>query len=169
MRVAIIRTGLVLDPDHGLLKQLLPPFRLGVGGPIAGGRQYMPWIHVDDWVRLVLWALDTEDASGRLQRHAPNPVNQPRVLEGPRQSPGPPRRHAGPEAGAEGMSSAASWARSSPAASERFRGERSTPASSSPTPRSSRRSASCCAADQGTAGSGHPKQVVEHRAPGATR
>ena len=48
IRVAIIRTGLVLDPARGLLKQLLPPFRLGLGGPIAGGRRYMPWIHIDD-------------------------------------------------------------------------------------------------------------------------
>jgi uncharacterized protein (TIGR01777 family) len=74
VRVAIIRTGLVLDPDHGLLKQLLPPFRLGLGGPIAGGRQYMPWIHVDDWVRLVLWALDGDDRTGVYNATAPNPV-----------------------------------------------------------------------------------------------
>ena len=74
VRVAIIRTGLVLDPDHGLLKQLLSPFRLGLGGPIAGGRQYMPWIHVDDWVRLVLWALDGDDRTGVYNATAPNPV-----------------------------------------------------------------------------------------------
>ncbi len=74
MRVAIVRTGLVLDPGHGLLKQLLPPFRLGLGGPIAGGRQYMPWIHVDDWVRLVLWVLDGEDRTGVYNATAPNPV-----------------------------------------------------------------------------------------------
>jgi uncharacterized protein (TIGR01777 family) len=74
MRVAITRTGLVLDPKHGLLKQLLPPFRLGLGGPLAGGRQYMPWIHLDDWVRLVLWVLDGEDRSGVYNATAPNPV-----------------------------------------------------------------------------------------------
>ncbi|HKH14291.1 MAG TPA: TIGR01777 family oxidoreductase [Solirubrobacterales bacterium] len=73
MRVAVIRTGLVLDPEAGLLKQLLPPFRLGLGGPIAGGRQYMPWIHVDDWVHLVLWVLDGEDQSGTFNGTAPNP------------------------------------------------------------------------------------------------
>jgi uncharacterized protein (TIGR01777 family) len=73
MRVAVIRTGLVLDPEAGLLKQLLPPFRLGVGGPIAGGHQYMPWIHVDDWVRLALWVLDGEDRSGTFNGTAPNP------------------------------------------------------------------------------------------------
>jgi uncharacterized protein (TIGR01777 family) len=74
MRVAIIRTGLVLDREHGLLKQLLPPFRMGLGGPIAGGRQYMPWIHVDDWVRLVLWVLNGDDRSGVYNATAPNPV-----------------------------------------------------------------------------------------------
>jgi uncharacterized protein (TIGR01777 family) len=74
MRVAVIRSGLVLDPEGGLLKQLLPPFRLGLGGPIAGGRQYMPWIHVDDWVRLFLWVLDGEDRSGTYNGTAPNPV-----------------------------------------------------------------------------------------------
>jgi uncharacterized protein len=74
MRVAVIRSGLVLAPEEGLLKQLLPPFRLGLGGPIAGGRQYMPWIHVDDWVRLVLWVLDGEDHSGAYNATAPNPV-----------------------------------------------------------------------------------------------
>jgi uncharacterized protein len=74
MRVAIVRTGLVLDPEAGLLKQLLPPFRLGLGGPIAGGRQYMPWIHVNDWVRLFLWVVDGEDRSGTYNGTAPNPV-----------------------------------------------------------------------------------------------
>jgi uncharacterized protein (TIGR01777 family) len=74
IRVAVIRTGLVLDPAGGLLKQLLPPFRLGLGGPIAGGRQYMPWIHVDDWVRLYLWVLDGDDRGGTYNGTAPNPV-----------------------------------------------------------------------------------------------
>ncbi len=74
VRVVITRTGLVLDPQAGLLKQLLVPFKLGVGGPLAGGRQYMSWIHVDDWTRLVLWLLDTESASGTFNATAPNPV-----------------------------------------------------------------------------------------------
>jgi len=74
MRVAVVRTGLVLDPEDGLLKQLLPPFRLGLGGPIAGGHQYMPWIHVDDWLRLVLWILDGEVRSGAYNGTAPNPA-----------------------------------------------------------------------------------------------
>jgi uncharacterized protein len=74
VRVVVVRSGLVLDPEHGLLKQLLVPFKLGVGGPLAGGGQYMPWIHVDDEIRLLLWALDTDGASGTYNATAPNPV-----------------------------------------------------------------------------------------------
>ena len=74
MRVAVVRTGLPLDARAGLLKQLLPPFRLGLGGPIAGGRQYMPWIHVDDWARLALWVLDGDNRAGAYNGTAPNPA-----------------------------------------------------------------------------------------------
>jgi uncharacterized protein (TIGR01777 family) len=74
VRVVIFRTGLLLDPEGGLLKQLLPPFRLGLGGPLAGGRQYMPWIHRDDEVGLILWALDSPEVTGVLNATAPNPV-----------------------------------------------------------------------------------------------
>jgi uncharacterized protein (TIGR01777 family) len=74
VRVVIFRTGLILDPESGLLKQLLPPFRLGVGGPLAGGDQYMPWIHLDDEVGLILWAVDNAQVSGVLNATAPNPV-----------------------------------------------------------------------------------------------
>ena len=74
VRVVVVRSGLVLDPEHGLLKQLLLPFKLGVGGPLAGGGQYMPWIHLADEVRLLLWALDTDSASGTYNATAPNPV-----------------------------------------------------------------------------------------------
>ena len=73
-RVAILRTGLVLDKDHGLLKELLLPFKLGVGGPLAGGDQYMSWIHLDDEVEIILWALDTETATDVINATAPNPV-----------------------------------------------------------------------------------------------
>jgi nucleoside-diphosphate-sugar epimerase len=66
--------GLILKPESGLLKQLLPVFKLGGGGPLAGGDQYMPWIHIDDEVGLILWALDTVDISGPVNAAAPNPV-----------------------------------------------------------------------------------------------
>ncbi|MDQ2676718.1 MAG: TIGR01777 family oxidoreductase [Actinomycetota bacterium] len=74
VRVATVRTGLVLEPGSGLLKQLLPVFKLGGGGPIAGGDQYMPWIHIDDEVALILWALDNPGVSGPVNLSAPNPV-----------------------------------------------------------------------------------------------
>jgi uncharacterized protein len=74
VRVATVRTGLVLEPKIGLLKQLLPIFKLGGGGPLAGGEWYMPWIHIDDEVGLILWALDTEAISGSINLSAPNPV-----------------------------------------------------------------------------------------------
>jgi uncharacterized protein (TIGR01777 family) len=74
LRVAITRSSPILDPAAGLLRQLLVPFKLGVGGPLAGGRQYMSWIHVADEVRLLLWALDTEGASGTYNATSPNPV-----------------------------------------------------------------------------------------------
>lgn len=74
VRLAIVRTGHVLDPRGGLLGELLTPFKLGVGGPLAGGRQYMSWIHIDDEVGILLWALDNERVSGPINSTAPNPV-----------------------------------------------------------------------------------------------
>ena len=73
-RVVILRTGLVLSKDGGLVKQLLLPFKLGLGGPIAGGEQFMSWIHIDDEVRVVLWALDNEAVKGVVNATAPEPV-----------------------------------------------------------------------------------------------
>jgi uncharacterized protein (TIGR01777 family) len=75
VRLVIVRTGHVLDPRGGLLGELLTPFKLGVGGPIAGGRQYMSWIHIDDEIGILLWALDDEEVSGTINATAPNPVN----------------------------------------------------------------------------------------------
>jgi uncharacterized protein len=73
-RVVIFRTGLVLNKHGGLLAQLLLPFKLGVGGPIAGGEQYMSWIHLEDVVGLFLWALDDHRVWGLINATAPNPV-----------------------------------------------------------------------------------------------
>ena len=73
-RVAIIRTGLVLHPDGGPLAQMLFPFRLGVGGPVGSGRQYMSWIHIDDWVDLVLWLIGDPSTRGAFNASSPNPV-----------------------------------------------------------------------------------------------
>jgi uncharacterized protein (TIGR01777 family) len=73
-RVAVLRSAPVLDPDGGLLKQLLPVFRLGAGGPLAGGRQYMPLIHRDDEVGMLLWALGNERVTAQVNAASPNPV-----------------------------------------------------------------------------------------------
>ncbi len=74
IRLAIARTGLVLTKEAGLLSELLTPFKLGVGGPVAGGRAYMPWISLDDEAGLIVWLLDTPGASGPYNLTAPNPV-----------------------------------------------------------------------------------------------
>ena len=74
LRVVVVRTGVVLDADGGALKTMLPPFRAGVGGPVAGGRQYMPWIALDDIVGIYLAALDGEGWSGPVNGTAPEPV-----------------------------------------------------------------------------------------------
>jgi uncharacterized protein len=74
MRVVRVRTGVVLDGSGGALARMLTPFKLGVGGPIAGGDQYMPWIHVDDLVGIYLAAIDGETWTGPVNASAPEPV-----------------------------------------------------------------------------------------------
>ena len=74
MRVVRTRTGVVLSESGGALAQMLTPFKLGVGGPVAGGRQYVPWIHMDDVVGVILRALDDESVSGALNVTAPEPA-----------------------------------------------------------------------------------------------
>jgi hypothetical protein len=74
VRVVTTRTGVVLSPAGGALAQMLPFFRLGLGGPVAGGRQYVPWIHLDDVVGALLFALDRAEASGPVNLTAPTPV-----------------------------------------------------------------------------------------------
>lgn len=74
VRLVVVRSGHVLDPRGGLLGELLTPFKLGVGGPIAGGRQYISWVHIDDELGILLWALDDDAVSGTINATAPNPV-----------------------------------------------------------------------------------------------
>ena len=74
LRVVHIRTGVVLDAGGGALAKMLPFFKLGVGGPVAGGDQYLPWIHADDVVGLYLAALDGRDWDGPVNGTAPEPV-----------------------------------------------------------------------------------------------
>jgi uncharacterized protein (TIGR01777 family) len=74
VKVATTRTGVVLSSQGGALEKMLPPFKLGVGGPVAGGRQYVPWIHLDDVVGAMLRCLDDDAATGPVNLTAPNPV-----------------------------------------------------------------------------------------------
>jgi len=74
MRVVQVRIGVVLDSAGGALQSMLPPFRLGLGGPIAGGRQYISWIHLDDLVGIILAAITDERWSGPVNATAPEPV-----------------------------------------------------------------------------------------------
>lgn len=74
VRVICVRTGIVLDKDGGALSKMITPFKLGAGGPVAGGKQYMPWIHLDDEVGILLAALDSASFSGAINASAPEPV-----------------------------------------------------------------------------------------------
>jgi hypothetical protein len=74
VRLVIVRSGQVLDPGAGFLGEQLVPFKLGIGGPLAGGRQYVSWIHRDDEIALLLWALDDDSVSGVVNGAAPEPV-----------------------------------------------------------------------------------------------
>lgn len=74
VRLVIVRTGQVMETEGGILGELLLPFKLGVGGPLAGGRQWVPWIHLSDEVGILIWALDTGSVSGVVNGAAPKPV-----------------------------------------------------------------------------------------------
>ena len=73
-RVVLLRSGLVLHKDGGALRQMAVPFHLMAGGPLGSGRQYMSWIHLDDWIEMVWWALESPVLSGPVNVTAPNPV-----------------------------------------------------------------------------------------------
>jgi uncharacterized protein (TIGR01777 family) len=74
LRVVSVRTGVVLAKEGGALAQMLRPFRLGVGGTLGNGKQWMSWIHRDDLVRLLRWAAENETVAGALNGTAPEPV-----------------------------------------------------------------------------------------------
>ena len=75
VRVVQVRTGVVLDRGGGALAKMLPPFRLGVGGPVAGGRQFISWIHLEDLVGMMLAALADPRWVGPINASAPEPVS----------------------------------------------------------------------------------------------
>ena len=74
VRVVLLRMGLVLSRAGGFLAKILPPFRLGVGGHVGTGKQWLPWIHIDDEIALVRYAMATSSVDGVLNAVAPEPV-----------------------------------------------------------------------------------------------
>ncbi|MFJ2360293.1 TIGR01777 family oxidoreductase [Pseudomonas fluorescens] len=74
IRVVLVRTGLVLSAEGGFLSRLLLMFKLGLGGPLGNGRQWMPWIHIDDQIALIDFLLHRDQASGPYNACAPKPV-----------------------------------------------------------------------------------------------
>lgn len=73
-RLVIVRNGVVISRSGGALEKLALPFKMFVGGPIASGTQYLSWIHLDDWVELIVWAIDTPSVTGVINGTAPVPV-----------------------------------------------------------------------------------------------
>ena len=73
-RVVLLRTGVVLDPKGGALAQMLPPFKMFIGGPVGSGKQYMSWIHHEDLGGLILHSLDQAAVAGPMNGTAPAPV-----------------------------------------------------------------------------------------------
>ncbi len=76
IRVVHMRTGVVLSPDGGALKTMLPPFRMGLGGRVGNGRQWMSWASLDDAVRAIEFALDAKTLQGAVNLVCPNPTRQ---------------------------------------------------------------------------------------------
>jgi uncharacterized protein (TIGR01777 family) len=74
IRVALMRTGIVLGVDGGALRKMVLPFRLGAGGPMGSGQQWMSWIDIDDMVRVLRFVADSMQMSGAVNAVAPNPV-----------------------------------------------------------------------------------------------
>ena len=76
IRVALLRIGIVLAPQGGALAKLAEPFRWGMGGPIGSGKQYFPWLHIQDLVRIILFTLDNDKLQGPINAVVPNPPLQ---------------------------------------------------------------------------------------------
>lgn len=73
VRTVLLRTGVVLDRNDGALKKMIPPFKAFVGGPVGSGRQWVPWIHIEDEVGIILWAIDG-GVRGPVDAVSPNPA-----------------------------------------------------------------------------------------------
>jgi uncharacterized protein len=73
-RVVLLRTGVVLARDGGALPRMALPFRLFAGGPIGSGRQYLSWVHRDDWIAMIMWMMQRATLAGPLNITAPEPA-----------------------------------------------------------------------------------------------
>ncbi|MCA1560792.1 MAG: TIGR01777 family oxidoreductase [Acidobacteria bacterium] len=73
-RIVTVRTGIVLDREGGALQKMVTPFRMFAGGPLGSGSQYMSWIHRADWIEMVRWIVETEQAAGPINGTGPEPV-----------------------------------------------------------------------------------------------
>jgi len=74
IRTCLLRTGIVLGKNGGALQKMLPPFKLGLGGKIGSGSQWMPWIHLDDMIGIIELCIHNKNISGAINCTAPNPV-----------------------------------------------------------------------------------------------
>jgi len=81
LRYVSIRTGLVLAKNEGLMKKLIPSFKLFLGGWLGNGRQWFPWIHIDDIVRIYLHAIDNPDVNGAVNAASPGIVRNKEFSE----------------------------------------------------------------------------------------
>lgn len=73
-RVCLLRTGLVVGPQGGFLSKMLPLFKLGIGGKLGSGSQYMSWIHMDDWLAILNLLFENTSIEGPINLTAPEPV-----------------------------------------------------------------------------------------------
>jgi uncharacterized protein (TIGR01777 family) len=74
IRTCLIRTGIVLGKNGGALSKMLPPFKMGLGGRIGYGKQWMSWIHLDDLVGIILYCINNDNLKGAVNGTSPNPV-----------------------------------------------------------------------------------------------
>ena len=74
IRTCYLRTGIVLGKNGGALSKMIPPFKMGLGGPIGNGKQWMSWIHMEDLIGIIRYAIDNETISGAVNGTAPEPV-----------------------------------------------------------------------------------------------
>ena len=80
-RVVRLRIGIVLSTEGGALKEMLTPFKMGVGGAVGKGQQFVSWIHLRDLIRVIQFALENENLNGAVNATAPNPVRNAEFAE----------------------------------------------------------------------------------------